>query len=137
MVALTYYECLEKLELQEGYTIEQLKKNYKRIIKKYHPDKHIEESLEEQEKVEEEAKKINEAYGKLLKKLQGEYVNFSSNSRVEDIIMYKTKVLAKIQTYIKDIDELEDKISKDFNLKLATLSYNLYIIRLCKIKKNI
>lgn len=35
-----YLESMEKLELQPGFTLEDLKKKWKELAKEYHPDKY-------------------------------------------------------------------------------------------------
>ena len=51
-------EAREILELPESATLEQIKKNYKQLIKKWHPDKNI----SDQGLAENKTKKIIEAY---------------------------------------------------------------------------
>ncbi|KAF2956954.1 DnaJ domain-containing protein [Marinitoga sp. 38H-ov] len=56
-----YYRNL--FELPENYTKEELKKKFRELTRKYHPDK----CHDNREKCEEQFKKINEAYEFLLK----------------------------------------------------------------------
>lgn len=58
---MKYGDALRILELDGDYTEEQLKKNYRNLMKKYHPDLHTKES--EQEKL------ILEKKPKILMKL--------------------------------------------------------------------
>ncbi|KLO21142.1 hypothetical protein X275_10900 [Marinitoga sp. 1197] len=65
-----YYELRQKYDyyrnlfnLPENYTKDELKKKFRELTKKYHPDK----CQEDKEKCEERFKKINEAYEFLLK----------------------------------------------------------------------
>lgn len=57
-----YLESLGILELKPGFTLEELKKKWLELSKKYHPDKHatVDEIL--RKLAEEQYKKINEAY---------------------------------------------------------------------------
>lgn len=40
VVFMDYKRALETLELNKGFTKEELKKHYKMLVKKYHPDNH-------------------------------------------------------------------------------------------------
>ena len=54
-------EALKILGLKSDYTEEELKKTYRRLIVKYHPDKFEKANIEEKKKAELKAKQINEA----------------------------------------------------------------------------
>lgn len=60
-------ECLKILGLPENFTTEELNSKYKDLCKKYHPDKHQGNDL--QDLAEEKQKEINEAYTFLKKDL--------------------------------------------------------------------
>ncbi|MEY2703918.1 MAG: hypothetical protein RLY43_2557 [Bacteroidota bacterium] len=53
---MDYKEALSLLELQDGFTEEQLKKNFKKLAAKYHPD------INKEEGAEAKSKKISEAF---------------------------------------------------------------------------
>lgn len=57
-----YLESLGILELKPGFTLEELKKKWLELSKKYHPDKHATADEILRKLAEEQYKKINEAY---------------------------------------------------------------------------
>ena len=57
-----YLESLSILELKSGFTLEELKKKWLELSKKYHPDKHATADEILRKLAEEQYKKINEAY---------------------------------------------------------------------------
>jgi DnaJ-domain-containing protein 1 len=61
----SYYRMLE---LPYGAPLYNVKASYKRLMKKYHPDKY--QSDEQRETATELVKKLNEAYGELTKHLE-------------------------------------------------------------------
>lgn len=58
---MNYQEALSLLGLRSCFNEEQLKKAYRKLMKKYHPDLYENKSQAEKSKAEELAKKINEA----------------------------------------------------------------------------
>ena len=58
------------LNVSETATKEEVKKAYRDLVKLHHPDKYMTASKEEQQYHENEIKKINEAYEKLMKYYQ-------------------------------------------------------------------
>ncbi|MBF1201957.1 MAG: J domain-containing protein [Fusobacterium periodonticum] len=68
-----YLEYMTELELQVGFTLEELKKKKIELVKEYHPDKYNNQSERMRKLAEEKMKKINEAYDYLEK-------NFNQNS---------------------------------------------------------
>jgi len=58
------------LGLYEGYTLKSVKTAYKRLVSRYHPDKHIHMSNNFRNETNEEFNKIQNAYNELLKNLQ-------------------------------------------------------------------
>lgn len=55
----------EVLELERGASQEEIKKAYRRLVNKYHPDKYSDNPL--QDLAQEKLKEINEAYNQLVK----------------------------------------------------------------------
>ena len=58
----------EILNLPQNATEDEIKKQYKKLAKKYHPDRNIHLSEDEQKINEEKFKKITEAYHESFKK---------------------------------------------------------------------
>ena len=71
-------EYYSRLFLQDGSSLEEVKKAYRKLVKKFHPDKN-----QESNEYTEEFKLIQEAYEKLVNYLQPatEKTNFESYSR--------------------------------------------------------
>ena len=101
---MTKLEALSKFGLSLNATEEEIKKAYRSLVKKYHPDQFIEGSLE-QKQAEEKMKEINEAketLDKIFKK--GEEIPYhqKSNSYQQtsiDIEKYKRKMVEKLSQY--------------------------------------
>ena len=68
-----YLEYMTELELQVGFTLEELKKKKIELVKEYHPDKYHNQPERIKKLAEEKMKKINEAYDYLEK-------NFNQNT---------------------------------------------------------
>lgn len=60
----------EVLGIKEGTDVEGIKKAYKELVKKYHPDQYRDNPLSDL--AEEKLKEINEAYDYLMKKMEGQ-----------------------------------------------------------------
>lgn len=58
-------KLLEELGLPETASVEDAKREYRKLMLKYHPDKIVRESDETKREYEEKAKRINEAYDKI------------------------------------------------------------------------
>lgn len=70
-------EALEILELPETATLDRIKKNYKKLIKKWHPDK----CTDNPEKCKEMTQQINQAFDIIMNYCKGYEYSF----RKEDI----------------------------------------------------
>lgn len=55
----------EVLGLKDGASIEEVKKAYRELVKKYHPDRYMDNPLSEL--AEEKLREINEAYDYIIK----------------------------------------------------------------------
>lgn len=74
---MSYISALNLFKLKDGYSIEELKKIYRELSKKYHPDYKQNASLEERQKSEEMMKRINAAYDILKNNLGKEKTKFN------------------------------------------------------------
>ena len=111
-----YQEYLEIMNLNQNYSINELKNNYKTLIKKYHPDKY--EGNELRELAEEKLKKVNEAYSFLKERLENSY---SNQSMQEEEFMYKTFEIISfnLRNEIQPLlDQIYDYIDTTFNKEL-------------------
>ncbi len=95
---MTYFDALTLLNLKENFTKEELKRNYRRLMKQYHPDLLVNANVEEQKIAEAKAKEINEAYDILSK---GKVLD----SKKDYIEMLHRKLIV----YISDFDNEEIK----------------------------
>ena len=98
-----YYKILG---LTKDATEEDIKKAYKKLVLKYHPDKQADKTDEEKKEAAEKFKEISEAYETLTNKNQSDDWSFVSNIReevqqivpitLEDIITGKKKITINI-----------------------------------------
>lgn len=101
---MTKLEALSKFGLSVNATEEEIKKAYRSLVKKYHPDQFIEGSLE-QKQAEEKMKEINEAKETLDKIFKnGEKIPYRQNSNSYqqtsiDIEKYKRNMVQKLSQY--------------------------------------
>ena len=99
---MKYGDALRILELDGDYTEEQLKKNYRNLMKKYHPDLHTKESEQEKLILEKRAKDINEAYEILAKSIKHRSNNTKTNSSYETTLeRTKKDVINKLNTQLE------------------------------------
>ena len=99
---MKYGDALRILELDGDYTEEQLKKNYRNLMKKYHPDLHTKESEQEKLILEKRAKDINEAYEILAKSVKHRSNNTKTNSSYETTLeRTKKDVINKLNTQLE------------------------------------
>lgn len=75
-----YLESMQELGLQAGFTLEELKKKWRELSKKYHSDRHAQADEVLRELADEKMKKINEAYSYLEKNFnQNTSASYNSN----------------------------------------------------------
>jgi len=123
---MTYHEMLTILELKEGFTEEELKKNYRRLAMQYHPDQWNMASEAEQNFAHQKTQKINWAHAELLKSLKnGGYMDKNSvayeKSRYQAVLrnlIEDPKAIEKnypdyYDQYVEEIRELINKFSKN------------------------
>ena len=111
-----YLECLEILELKVGFTLDELKKKWLELSKKYQPDKHAtpEEILKKW--AEEQYKRINEAYTYLKENYgrnqnQYQYQYSSENKPKEE---RKSRMETDPIFYLENCDILNEENIKIF-----------------------
>ena len=107
-----YLECLEILELKVGFTLDDLKKKWLELSKKYHPDKHATADEILKKLAEDQYKRINEAYT-YLKENYGQ--NQSQNSSEKK---YNYQKKSRMETdpdfYLENCDILNEENIKIF-----------------------
>lgn len=150
---MSYISALNLFKLKDDYSIEELKKIYRELSKKYHPDYKQNASLEERQKSEEMMKRINEAYDILKNNLGKEKTKFNIetykkekiddldkifNMTWEDISKlnminlrkYFEEIRKEIREGIAYIQKNTNKIDVDYN-------YNITIDNIITIKKDL
>lgn len=115
---MKYEESLKILGLQSGYTEEELKKAYKTLARKWHPDFFEQESEKKKQEAKEMMQQINEAYEFLSKNIGNNNSNrnyYSANSNTNnkesyfDVKAYAQTKYYELQKHIKlEIDISED-----------------------------
>ena len=111
-----YLECLEILELKVGFTLEELKKKWLELSKKYHPDKHATADEILKKLAEEQYKRINEAYTYLKENYgrnqnQYQYQYSSENKPKEE---RKSRMETDPIFYLENCNELNEENIKIF-----------------------
>lgn len=114
---MTYNEALQLLELKPGFTKEELNKNYKRLMRKWHPD------ICNVSNAEEMAKKLNEA-----KEILSEKNNNNDNFHNENVCYNNDpKLKIKKEEYVNKIRSIFKNVDK---IKINGESTNLFILEI-------
>ena len=103
-----YLECLEILELKVGFTLEELKKKWLELSKKYHPDKHA-TADEILKKLAEAYTYLKENYGRNQNQYQYQYS--SENKPKEE---RKSRMETDPDFYLENCDILNEENIKIF-----------------------
>lgn len=126
-----YLESMEELGLQPGFTLEELKKKWRELSKKYHSDKHAQADDVLRELAEEKMKKINEAYSYLEKNF-GNSNNSSNtsnnenmNTKSENTIRFSMSNGEAIEYFSFYLADLKKELKKKFQ-PLATKIFEDY-----------
>lgn len=126
-----YLESMEELGLQPGFTLEELKKKWRELSKKYHSDKHAQADDVLRELAEEKMKKINEAYSYLEKNF-GNNNNSSNtsnnenmNTKSENTIRFSMSNGEAIEYFSFYLADLKKELKKKFQ-PLATKIFEDY-----------
>ena len=112
---MTYNEALQLLELKSGFTKEELNKNYKRLMRKWHPD------ICNAKNAEEMAKRLNEAKevlsGNNNDNFYNENVYYNNDPKLK---IKKEEYVNKIRSIFKNVDKI----------KINGESSNLFILEI-------
>lgn len=112
---MTYNEALQLLELKSGFTKEELNKNYKRLMRKWHPD------ICNATNAEEMAKKLNEAKEILSENNNDNFYNenvyYNNDPKLK---IKKEEYVNKIRSIFKNVDKI----------KINGESTNLFILEI-------
>ena len=132
-----YLECLEILELKVGFSLEELKKKWLELSKKYHPDKHATANEILKKLAEEQYKRINEAYTYLKENYgrnqnQYQYQYSSENKPKEE---RKSRMETDPIFYLENCNELNEENIKIF-LKRFPNEKNNILLKIFLLLKN-
>jgi len=146
-------DAFKILNLSDSCTEEEVKKNYKKLVKKYHPDTYVNKSEEEKQFAEETTKKINEAkemiinYLKNQTKFNDEEQEDTYFQEIFELKKAKQRILEELKkelNYISSINEkdkifeslkkqflqtiyeFKNSIDKQLNIQSLNLSYQIY-----------
>lgn len=145
-----WFDCFEVLGLTEDASLEEIKKAYRDLSKKYHPDNKVDGNQEMFEKVklayetlkEQEKREKYIAFLKACKK-NNNNTNQEENISFEDIVKdYKEKekqIKVAINVMISKVEKKEKQFSQIYNefcevLKEGTLNINEFEIRKQKLR---
>lgn len=105
---MNYLKALEILGLEDDYDEEQLKRNYRILVKHYHPDLYSTGPIHERLIAEMKTKEINEAYEILFKRLRHEFVSQSEDSYDTVLEKTKTDMIDKLNVRLKNLNNFFD-----------------------------
>ena len=114
-----YLESIGKLGLQPDFTLEELKKKWRELSKKYHPDKYATLDVDLQKLAEDKLKEINEAY---------EYLNehFEEN-KDNNTMSYDYNKYTNYFTDSKFWEKMKE-VAKKVGLKVTSYALILYYV---------
>lgn len=116
---MDFNKALKILGLTSSFTEEELRKTYRRLIAKYHPDKFENKSEKERKNAEEKAKEINVAKEYLEKYLKEKAEtnaktnqnNYQNNSEIIELVFRKEK----LKTIINNMEIELNNFAKNIN----------------------
>ena len=129
---MTKIEALSKLGLNINATEEDIKKAYRSLVKKYHPDQFPEGSLE-QKQAEEKMKEINaakDALDKMEKNGKDNPYHQSSQSYQQtsiDIEKYKRKMVEKLSQYNSSNNSISDLMKYHNEIVMLIFDFERFI----------
>ena len=125
---MNLWEAKEILELQSGYSESDIKKNYKRLIIKYHPDKSKDPHSHEK------FIKIQEAYNILLCSKENDVINNIFKIFIPTFKKERQKVKVTIKEYITGVSKnirKDCKCAQSICLNCAGSGYNIPSLTVC------
>lgn len=138
---MTYFDALSKLNLKPDFTEEELKRSYRQLMKKYHPDLFVNASMKEQRTAEEQTKEINGAYDIISKSMKGQNSSNNNNTTQDTKKSYIDSLYNKLLSFTSkmDIPELRKydteikTIIKEFYLVANNVTNKDYILKVDKL----
>lgn len=117
----------EVLEIKEGSSKDEIKKAYRNLAKKYHPDQYGNNPL--RDLAEDKMREINEAYDYLMKNSDN-YSN-ESNNRTNDNSSYSDYQSIRLDIQNNSLSMAEQKLSK-ISIRNAEWNYLMGVVNLKK-----
>lgn len=131
---MTYNEALRFLGLEDGYDDNSLKKVYRTMMRKYHPDLFEQSGKEAKAKALEMTKKLNEAY-EILSKAQPKYNNYyesklskTKNKALNDLLEMIGKLDKSAIPYDYFVSERFILIDTLLKIKTANIEVEIFVL---------
>ena len=141
---MDFNKAIRILGLTSNFTEEELRKNHRRLIAKYHPDKYASKSEKERKEAEEITKQINEAKDFLEKHKKEKSTNEKSNTR-QNNNSYKSNDVVEV-TFKKEhfkiiLNKMKNELSSIPNIILDDMLKNtrddiMYLIKTLESQTN-
>ncbi len=117
-----YKEAINIFSLTDNYTISELKKSYRKLMKKYHPDLHTNDMTQQRKFFEQKAKEINEAYEVLSENLK----NGHKETKIKNIEIIKQEIIKKLNLRLNNVKNYfkfnySDNVKKEIYLIETTI----------------
>lgn len=116
----TYYEILQ---VDRCVSMEELKRVYRNLAKKYHPDKYVNTTLDQQNKAKEIFAQINEAYQILSNEKSRKEYDLTLLKKKKENNKEKSKSTFKNKDFFSK-SEFNDMFSSFFSLKSSKHNSN-------------
>lgn len=127
---MTKFEALSKLGLSVNATEEEIKKAYRSLVKKYHPDQFPEGSLE-QKQAEEKMKEINESKDTLDRIKKNGENNYKQSTNYQqsymDIEKYKKEIVENLSRYNSSNSSISDLTKYHNEIVLIIFNFETHI----------
>ena len=108
-------EALKILNLNRNYSKEDLKREYRKLVMRYHPDKH---SDKDKRFYEEKTKLLNEAKDILSKNLKDRNINKQENNAYDWSNMTKEKYDDIYEREMEELDRLKKQYKEEIRIEL-------------------
>lgn len=103
---MTLNEAYKILGINSDVSEDEIKKAYKTLSRKYHPDANVTKSSKEKKEAEEKFKQVNNAYQEIMKNKDNFATNKQTNNKQKnDIEKIREEIIVKVNNFKKEIDK--------------------------------